>query len=239
MPVTYFNNMVLWPSFIVFSCVWIRHANSSDRLCSLWRWRTHWRRWQWVWCFVCDGHAAELYGIRLQGGMVHRTIWKGRKWWILVIMVQCGAVIMQSNFSQIFTKTPHSSPVRARYGVTFVDPAFDWYSASVPVNIYVISYNIQPHFNDTQLYFFQEDTLHFVDWINFDTMKVRMSQESSVILVCIHVLPHLIIFSFTLLVFSAVWWRPKETWSALFFWQRPGEHQQLWPSTATRCIRGL
>ena len=28
--------------------------------------------------------------------------------------------------------TPHSSPVRARYGVVFVDPACDWYSASVP-----------------------------------------------------------------------------------------------------------
>ena len=37
------------------------------------------------------------------------------------------------------------------YGVSFVDPAYDWYSASVPVIIYVISYNIGPH-NGTQLY---------------------------------------------------------------------------------------
>ena len=37
---------------------------------------------------------------------------------------------------------PHSLPVRARYGVLFVDSASDWYSASFSVIIYVISYNI-------------------------------------------------------------------------------------------------
>ena len=36
--------------------------------------------------------------------------------------MQCGAVILRSNFSQIFTKTPHSSPVRARFGASFVGP---------------------------------------------------------------------------------------------------------------------
>ena len=48
--------------------------------------------------------------------------------------------------------TPHSSPIRARYVVSFVDPASDWYSASVPVIIYVISYNIGLHYNGTRLY---------------------------------------------------------------------------------------
>ena len=38
-----------------------------------------------------------------------------------------------------------------RYGVSFVGPASDWYSASVPVIIYAISYNIGPYHN-TQLY---------------------------------------------------------------------------------------
>ena len=33
-------------------------------------------------------------------------------------------------------------PVRATYGVSFVDPVSDWYSVSVLVIIYVISYNI-------------------------------------------------------------------------------------------------
>ena len=36
----------------------------------------------------------------------------------------------------------HSLPSRMRYGVPFVDPASDLYSTSVPVFIYVISYNI-------------------------------------------------------------------------------------------------
>ena len=60
------------------------------------------------------------------------------------IYIQCGAVIAQSISSQIFTKTPHSSPV--------VDPASDWYSASVLVNIYAIYYSIIPCFNGTRIY---------------------------------------------------------------------------------------
>ena len=58
--------------------------------------------------------------------------------------IQCGAVIKRSIFCQIFTNDTHSSPVR--------DPASDWYSASVPLVIYVISYNIGPPYNDTRLY---------------------------------------------------------------------------------------
>ena len=49
-------------------------------------------------------------------------------------------------------KTPHSWPVGVRYGVSFMDPASDWYSALVPVIIYAVSYNIGPCHNDTELY---------------------------------------------------------------------------------------
>ena len=48
----------------------------------------------------------------------------------------------------------HSSPVRARYEVSFVDAASDWYSTTFPIIIYVISYNIRLHYNGTQLYYF-------------------------------------------------------------------------------------
>ena len=34
----------------------------------------------------------------------------------------------------------------------FVDSAFGWYSVSVPVKSYVISYNIGPTYNGTPLY---------------------------------------------------------------------------------------
>ena len=61
-------------------------------------------------------------------------------------LLQCGAVITRSIFSQIFT------PVRARYGVSHVDPASEWYFASVLAIIYVISYNIWPRYNGTRLY---------------------------------------------------------------------------------------
>ena len=57
------------------------------------------------------------------------------------------------NFFQKYSqKTTHSSPIRPRYGVSFVDPASDWYFASLPVIIYVISYNIGPCHNGTRLY---------------------------------------------------------------------------------------
>ena len=60
-------------------------------------------------------------------------------------------------------KTPHSSPVRASYGVSFEDPASDWYSAAVPVITYVISYNTGPRYNSTRLYYLA----HIKEWNQF------------------------------------------------------------------------
>ena len=48
-------------------------------------------------------------------------------------------------------ETSHSSPVRASYGVFFVDPASDWYSATVPVIVYVITCNIGSRYNGFQV----------------------------------------------------------------------------------------
>ena len=42
-------------------------------------------------------------------------------------------------FSKFLQKTHHSSPVRARYGVSILDPIFALYSASVTVVMYAIS----------------------------------------------------------------------------------------------------
>ena len=54
--------------------------------------------------------------------------------------------LLHGQFSHTYLqKTPHSSPVRARYAVSFVDPASDWYIASVSVIIYVIFHNIRQH----------------------------------------------------------------------------------------------
>ena len=55
-------------------------------------------------------------------------------------------------FAQIFA--PHTSPIRARYGVPYGvhKKASDWYFASVPVVIHVISWNIEPYHNGTRLY---------------------------------------------------------------------------------------
>ena len=58
----------------------------------------------------------------------------------------------RSFFSQICPKDTHSSPVRARHGVSFVDSACDGHAAAVRAIIYVISYNIEPRYNGTRLY---------------------------------------------------------------------------------------
>ena len=39
------------------------------------------------------------------------------------------------------------SPIKARYVVSFVDPASDGYFASVPVISYAIFYNVGLHYN--------------------------------------------------------------------------------------------
>ena len=62
--------------------------------------------------------------------------------------LQCG------QFSHKYSeKTPHGSPFRVRYGMSFVDSASDWYSAPVLANINAIPYNIRPRYTDTRLYY--------------------------------------------------------------------------------------
>ena len=57
---------------------------------------------------------------------------------------------------QFFTKsslrTPHSSPVRARYGVSFVNSNSDLYSTSVTAVLCAISCYTGLHYNGTRLY---------------------------------------------------------------------------------------
>ena len=68
--------------------------------------------------------------------------------WAITNLGYFGAATTRSFFSHKYSQTtPPSSPVRARYGVSFVDPASDWYSASVPVIIHVISYNTGSRYN--------------------------------------------------------------------------------------------
>ena len=54
--------------------------------------------------------------------------------------------------TNIHKRHPIPRPVRARYGVSFVDPASDCYCVPVSVVIYVLSYNIGPRYNGTALY---------------------------------------------------------------------------------------
>ena len=68
------------------------------------------------------------------------------------IHIESGAVITWLIFPQILKNTPHSASVVARYGVSFVYPASDWYSASVPIIICVEYYNFGVPYNGTRPY---------------------------------------------------------------------------------------
>ena len=58
--------------------------------------------------------------------------------------IQCGVVITRSISPKYSRKTLHRSPVRARYGVSFVGSASDWYSAAVHAMVCAISCYIRP-----------------------------------------------------------------------------------------------
>ena len=61
--------------------------------------------------------------------------------------VQCGKFYLKKS-----QKIAHSSPVRARYGVSLVDSASDWYFTPDSAEMYAISCYIGSRFNGTRLY---------------------------------------------------------------------------------------
>ena len=68
------------------------------------------------------------------------------------LWTQSGAVIAQWIFSKISTRTLHSLPVRAIYGLSFEESNFDLYSAKVTAVIFAKSF-IESHYNGILLYF--------------------------------------------------------------------------------------
>ena len=68
--------------------------------------------------------------------------------------IHYGVFITRYIFPNYSQKIPHISPVRARYGVSFVGSDLDWYSASVPAMMCAITCYIIPRFNGTRLYLY-------------------------------------------------------------------------------------
>ena len=83
----------------------------------------------WGWWFETPSHH---YDVNVMVGLVKSESKLGHH----SVYIQCGAIIMRSIYTQIFTK----------------GTASDWYSASVPAIIYAKSYYIEPRYNDTRLY---------------------------------------------------------------------------------------
>ena len=68
------------------------------------------------------------------------------------ITIQCGVVITRSVFSKSSQRTPHSSPVRARYGMSVVTLKSNSVSATVIAVPCVIQWWIGPRYNGSWLY---------------------------------------------------------------------------------------
>ena len=104
-----------------------------------------------VWSLVSDNALISGTGkVEMLRRGLHHT--GGFNLWWLDSTVPCRYNVV--NFlTNIHKKAPHSSPARARYGVTFVCSPSDWYSASVPAISCAISYHIGPHYNSTRQVF--------------------------------------------------------------------------------------
>ena len=84
------------------------------------------------------------------------------KWPVTRKMFPFDDVIMYSQ------KTPHSSPVRSRFGVSFVSSKSDLWSGVVIAVLYVISWYIVPRYSGTELYWYWNKPKVSAIWtINF------------------------------------------------------------------------
>ena len=67
------------------------------------------------------------------------------RWFRRTVRCRNNAVSFLTNIHKMHPYLAHySSPLRMRYGLYFVDPAYDWYTASVSVIIHALSYSIGP-----------------------------------------------------------------------------------------------
>ena len=130
-----------WRGALIFSLifVWINGWVNNREAGDLRRYRAHYH----------VTVIGRLWHICRTGG--------GGNWYTYIridihIHIESGAVITWLIFPQILKNTPHSASIVARYGVSFVYPASDWYSASVPIIICVKYYNFGVPYNGTRPY---------------------------------------------------------------------------------------
>ena len=92
---------------------------------------------------------SDLYNGNPYVGKTASLYWEGGQDFIYI---QCDAFKCGQFSPKSSQKTPHSSPVRARHGMSFVNITSDAYFASVNVVPYAESCYVGPHYNGTRLY---------------------------------------------------------------------------------------
>ena len=110
---------------------------------------TRWSRYDLLLYYRLPTDLHALFTSVLQGCFT-ATDWPPRLWTVRIILKKSDNVTTRSIVSQTSSrKTPHSSPVRARYGVSLVSINSYLCAASITAALYVISFYIGPRCNDT------------------------------------------------------------------------------------------
>ena len=98
--------------------------------------------------------------------LFNRTFWINERHLHHDIKLQNGAIKHSQFFPKLSQKTPHSSPVRVSYGVSFVSLMFDLGSANVITLLNAILWQMWPHYNATWLYQVLGFTLLFISFLS-------------------------------------------------------------------------
>ena len=92
----------------------------------------------------------------------------------------CSSVpLKRGHFSQNPHKTLYISPVRMRYGVSFVNLKSDWYATFVNAVVCEISWYIGPRHNGTWLYFEEGICPCWGLWDTLHTLAVRIRTSTA------------------------------------------------------------
>ena len=106
------------------------------------------------WCKrqpLCDLEAEET--VRDRGNL---RCWRFRRLILVIIIITVRCCYNVDNFvTNIHNRHPIiAHPSGRDMGCLFVDPASDWYSASISIIAYAISYDIGLRYNGTLLYYY-------------------------------------------------------------------------------------
>ena len=146
---------------LVLSREWRYSWSSADRRCSNYIWV--------IMNLITYQGASYIRGLMVPPSehmmqKLHHYVETTLFWRKNDITVQCRYIVV--NYLTNINKR-HLIAHPLGYGVCFVNQAYGWYFALIPTNIYAISYNIEPRYIGTRLYYVMCPL-----WVSFQHKKL-------------------------------------------------------------------